>query len=114
MRDQDNRKYERDSLFLVAELRLERDGSPYQVKLRNISNSGLLVEGGMRVSRGRSVWVDLCNIGLVSGRVAWAAGNRCGVAFDQTIDASQVQFPVDDVDLPMRSESVHGPHNPQS
>lgn len=106
MRDQDNRKHERDSLFLVAELRLERDGAPYQVKLRNISDSGLMVEGAMRVSRGRQVWIDLCNVGQVPGTIAWAAGNRCGVAFEQTIDASQVQFPVEDVDLPASSESA--------
>jgi len=113
MRDQDNRKFERDSLFLVAEVRLERDGAPYSVKLRNISDSGLMAEGAMRVSRGRTVWVDLCNIGLVQGTIAWAAGNRCGIAFEQTIDSAMVQYPVEDVDLPVESESTSGRIEPR-
>ena len=99
-RKQDTRQYERDSLFLVAELRLERDGAPYTVKLRNISNSGVMAEGAMRVVRGSTVWVDLRNIGLVAGSIAWAAGDRCGIAFDRPVDAAKVGYPVDDVDLP--------------
>lgn len=101
---QDNRRHDRDSLFLVAELRLERDGAPYDVKLRNISDSGVMAEGAMRVSRGSRVYVDLRNIGIVAGQVAWAAGDRCGIAFDETIQSSLVQFPVGDVDLPERSD----------
>lgn len=97
---QDNRRHGRDSLFLVAELRLERDGPPYDVKLRNISDSGVMAEGAMRVIRGTRVYLELRNIGIVSGHVAWAAGDRCGIAFDESIRSSLVQFPVADVDLP--------------
>lgn len=97
---QDNRRHGRDSLFLVAELRLDRDGAPYEVKLRNISDSGVMAEGTMRVSRGTRVYIDLRNIGIVGGQVAWAAGDRCGIAFDESIRSSLVQFPVTDVDLP--------------
>ncbi len=97
---QDNRRHGRDSLFLVAELRLERDGPPFEVKLRNISDSGVMAEGPMRVSRGTRVYLELRNVGAVAGHVAWAAGDRCGIAFDETIQSSLVQFPVSDVDLP--------------
>lgn len=100
MRKQDNRKHERDSLFLVAGLRLDHDGAPYAVKLRNISASGLMAEGAMRVARGRKVWLELAGIGQVPGTVAWAAGDRCGIAFDSPIDAAMVRFPVEEVDLP--------------
>ncbi|RVQ69687.1 PilZ domain-containing protein [Croceicoccus ponticola] len=103
MRQPEHRKHDRDSLFLVAELRLERDGAPYAVKLRNISDSGVMAEGSMRVARGCPVWVDLHNVGIIAGSVAWAAGDRCGIAFDQTIDASMVSYPVDEIDLPERS-----------
>ncbi|GGD57825.1 PilZ domain-containing protein [Croceicoccus mobilis] len=96
----ENRRHGRDSLFLVAEMRLERDGAPFEVKLRNISDSGVMAEGAMRVSRGTRVYVDLRNVGLVGGQVAWAAGDRCGIAFDEPIRAANVQFPVADVDLP--------------
>ncbi|WP_230292533.1 PilZ domain-containing protein [Croceicoccus sp. Ery5] len=101
---QDNRRHGRDSLFLVAELRLERDGPPYEVKLRNISDSGVMAEGSMRVSRGARIFLDLRNIGIVAGHVAWAAGDRCGIAFDESIRSSLVQFPVADVDLPETDE----------
>lgn len=96
----DNRRQPRDSLFLLADLRLERDGAPYEVKLRNISDSGVMAEGSMRVSRGTRIYIDLRNIGIVGGQVAWAAGDRCGIAFDEPIRAELVQFPVADVDLP--------------
>ncbi|ARU14931.1 PilZ domain-containing protein [Croceicoccus marinus] len=97
---QDNRRHGRDSLFLVTELRLERDGPPYEVKLRNISDSGVMAEGPMRVSRGTRVYLELRNVGTVAGHVAWAAGDRCGIAFDESIRSSLVQFPVSNVDLP--------------
>lgn len=100
MRDQENRKHARDSLFLMAELRLERDGEPYPVKLRNISDAGVMAAGSMRVSRGHSVWLDLPNIGLVCGTVAWAAGDRCGIAFDEPVESAKVGFPVAEVDIP--------------
>ena len=105
---QDNRRHDRDSLFLVAELRLERDGPPYEVKLRNISDSGVMAEGPMRVSRGTRIYLDLRNVGMVAGHVAWAAGDRCGVAFDEPIRSSLVQFPVSDVDLPEGDERENG------
>lgn len=108
MREQDHRKHDRDSLFLVAELRLEQDGAPYGVKLRNISDAGVMAEGSMRVVRGQPVWVELYNIGIVQGTIAWAAGNRCGIAFDQTIKAADVRYPVEDVDLP-EGQRVHLP-----
>ena len=110
---QDNRRHGRDSLFLVAELRLERDGPPYEVKLRNISDSGVMAEGSMRVSRGTRVYIDLHNIGMVAGHVAWAAGDRCGIAFDEPIRSSLVQFPVANVDLPERGD-VNGKENGQA
>lgn len=100
MRSPENRKHERDSLFLMADLRFHADGAPFRVKLRNISDSGLLAEGAMRAVRGQKVTIALANVGAVEGTVAWAAGDRCGIAFDATIDASQVRFPVAEVDLP--------------
>jgi hypothetical protein len=96
-----NRKHERDSLFLVTELRLDLDGPSYRVKLRNISDAGIMAEGPMRVFRGHEVWVYLRNVGWTAGTVAWAAGDRCGIAFDSEIESARVQFPVADVDVPV-------------
>ena len=63
-----------------------------------------MAEGSMRVSRGTRIFLDLRNIGIVSGHVAWAAGDRCGIAFDESIRSSLVQFPVGDIDLPETDE----------
>ena len=106
MAGHDTRKHDRDSLFLMAQLRQEHDGQSLPVKLRNISDSGLLVEGSVRVARGAKVWVDLRNVGWVTATVVWAAGDRFGVAFDAPIEAASVRFPVAEVDLPEPDPAV--------
>jgi len=100
-RKQDQRRQDRDSLFLVAQLRLEHDGAPHSVKLRNISDHGVMAEGAVRLTRGSAVWIELCNVGQVQGKIAWVAGDRCGIAFDNAIDSAKVGYPVDEVDLPV-------------
>lgn len=113
MRSSENRKHERDSLFLMADLRLHADDALFRVKLRNISDSGLLAEGAVRAVRGQKVSIALANVGTVEGTVAWTAGDRCGIAFDATIDASQVRFPVSEVDLPEVPATPATPAAPQ-
>jgi len=110
----DSRRHERETLFLVADLRLQRDGAPVAVKLRNISDSGVMAEGPMRVSPGRKIWIELRNIGIVAGTVAWAAGDRCGIAFEEAIDSGKVRFPVKDVDLPEDADRPYELRNVKS
>lgn len=98
----DTRSQSRDSLFLVAKLRVARDGEPYAVKLRNISDAGVMTEGSVRTTRGQTVWLALPDMGWVEGRVAWSAGDRFGIAFASEIDSKKVRFPVSDVDLPAK------------
>jgi hypothetical protein len=82
----DTRHINRDSLFLMAEVRLEGDSASHKVKVRNLSAGGMMAESDMAVVRGARVTVDLRNLPSIAGTVAWVQENRFGVAFAQEID----------------------------
>lgn len=76
----------RDSLLAKAVLRFPTTGEEGEVRVRNISSGGLMAEAPLRAPRGEAVEVKLRNIGWVSGKVAWVAESRFGIAFDYPID----------------------------
>ncbi len=90
----DTRHIPRDSLFLLASLRLAGDAAEHRVKVRNLSAGGMMAEGDVRVERGTRLAVDLRNIGWVEGAVAWVQDKRFGIAFSEEIDARLVRAPV--------------------
>lgn len=98
----ENRQLGRDSLFLLAELRV--DGSPedIRIKVRNLSAGGMMGEGPARVSRGEIVNVHLRHIGWIEGTVAWVQLDRFGVAFREEIDPKLAREP-----------AVEGAHTPR-
>ena len=78
----DHRQVGRDSLFLMADIRVEGEAGDHRVKVRNLSARGMMAEGGVRVRSGVSVAINLRNIGWVEGKVAWIQDNRFGNAID--------------------------------
>jgi hypothetical protein len=82
----ENRQIARDSLFVMADLRLEGLDTEYRIKVRNLSSGGMMGEGAVRVVRGTMVFVNIRNIGWVEGSVAWVQDNRFGVAFRDEIE----------------------------
>lgn len=76
----------RDSLFVKAVLRFPVGGEEREVRVRNISAGGLMAEAPLRTPRGDTIEVHLRNIGWVTGKVAWVAESRFGIAFDYPID----------------------------
>ena len=80
------REQNRDSLFVKAVLRFPASGEEKEVRVRNISSGGLMAEAPLRTPRGDPLEVHLRNIGWVSGKVAWVAESRFGIAFDYPID----------------------------
>ena len=84
----DTRNISRDSLFLMADVRLEGAEELGRVKVRNLSAGGMMAEGDLRVMRGARLSVKLRNIEWVDGSVAWVQDNRFGIAFDNSIDPS--------------------------
>ncbi|HXD03213.1 MAG TPA: PilZ domain-containing protein [Novosphingobium sp.] len=94
MSDSDNRNISRDSLFILAELRIDGRGDEHRVKVRNLSAGGMMAEGPARVARGERVEVNLRNVGWVEGSVAWVQENRFGIAFAEDLDPSVIRVPV--------------------
>ena len=72
----DNRQIGRDSLFLMADMRLEGADGEHRIKVRNLSPGGMMGEGPVRVLRGAMVAVNIRNIGWVEGSIAWVQDNR--------------------------------------
>ncbi len=88
------RELDRDSLFLKAELRFVGGDNCGEVRIRNLSAGGLMAETPVLTARGDKVELELRNIGRVTGRVAWVAEGRFGVAFDHQIDPKLARKPV--------------------
>lgn len=83
----DTRNLKRDSLFLMADVRLEGSVRSERVKVRNLSDGGMMIEGELIASAGQHVVVTLKKIGEVGGVVAWSQSARVGISFDEPVDA---------------------------
>ncbi|WP_088309168.1 PilZ domain-containing protein [Novosphingobium sp. B 225] len=94
MSDSEHRQIARDSLFVMAELRLDGVGGEHRVRVRNLSSGGLMAEGNLGVQRGQLCWVQIRNIGWVEGSVAWVQDTRFGVAFREEIDPMVARAPI--------------------
>ncbi len=94
MSDSGNRQVGRDSLFVLAELRIDGVESEQRIRVRNLSAGGLMADGAERIQRGQMVWVNLRNLGWTEGAVAWVQDNRCGIAFREEIDPRLARAPV--------------------
>ena len=90
----ETRSVSRDSLFLLADIRVEQNAEVHRVRVRNLSDGGMMGEGHLRVQRGHRVSVELRNVGAVGGTVAWVQDNRFGVAFDEEIESQRARRPL--------------------
>jgi hypothetical protein len=95
----DTRHINRDSLFLMADVRLEGDATAYRVKVRNLSAAGMMADGELPVMRGSRVTVELRNLSPVAGSVAWVQDQRFGIAFAHEIDPKAPRTQVGSGDL---------------
>ena len=91
MSNVDTRQVNRDSLFLLAQVRVDGQDSVSRVKVRNLSAGGMMAEGDSKVVRGSLVAVELRNIGWVEGSVAWKQDDRFGIAFVDEIDPERLR-----------------------
>lgn len=94
MNTSENRQVYRDSLFLMADLRVQGEDGEHRIKVRNLSSGGMMGEGRVRVSRGVMVDVSIRNIGWVTGAIAWVQDDRFGIAFRDEIDPKLAREPV--------------------
>lgn len=95
MTGMETRSVARDSLFLLATVRIEQKSDLHRVRVRNLSDGGMMAEGtNVPVQRGHRVAVELRNIGEVMGSVAWVQDNRFGIAFEIEIDSQRARRPL--------------------
>ena len=106
MTNLDTRQVNRDSLFLLAHVRVDGQDQVTRVMVRNLSAGGMMAEGPTKVVRGSRVAVELRNIGWVDGSVAWKQGDRFGIAFVDEIDPALARGPTESTS----SESYEVPH----
>lgn len=90
----ETRSEARDSLFLLADIRIEQQNETHRVRVRNLSDGGMMAEGHLRVKRGHRLDIGLRNIGQVQGSVAWVQDNRFGIAFDEEVDSQKARRPL--------------------
>jgi hypothetical protein len=84
----------RDSLFLMGRLCFAGDARTRDVRIRNLSEGGLMVEMERKVAIDTPLTLSLRGIGNVTGRVAWCAEGRIGIALDRPIDPKLARKPV--------------------
>lgn len=77
-----NRRQRRSNVLLTAVLELS--GRALEVKLRNLSADGALVEGDMLPVEGAEIRFRRHEL-AVSGKVVWVRGNRAGLSFHQQL-----------------------------
>ena len=102
----ETRSVSRDSLFLLANIRVEQNGDQHRVRVRNLSDGGMMGEGIMPVVRGNRVEVELRNIGVVMGSVAWVQDQRFGIAFDEEVDSQCARKPSDEANASTTGEGI--------
>lgn len=102
MTESEHRQISRDSLFVMAELRLEGVDDVQRVKVRNLSSGGLMAEGATGIARGQLVSIQVRNVGWVEGSIAWVQGVRCGIAFREEIDPRVARMTLGSGEAPPR------------
>lgn len=82
-RDRIERSSPRRNMLLSAEIETAR--AICKVLLRNVSETGVLVEGSGLPGPGEALTLRKGAF-EITGSVAWAMGTRCGVRFDSAVD----------------------------
>jgi len=96
----------RDSLLLVARFRIAGSSETVQVRVRNLSAGGLMADVPKPIDIGTVVEVEVRGVGWISGRIAWIAAGRAGVAFDHVIDPQAARKPVVASSGPVKNKPI--------
>ena len=66
------------------------EGQPFELRLRNISSMGALVESDASVAPGAELTIDIVGVGPVRGLVRWAQSGKFGVQFEREFDLTRL------------------------
>ncbi|MCJ7420637.1 EAL domain-containing protein [Sphingomicrobium astaxanthinifaciens] len=69
------------------------NNQPVEIRLRNISAMGALIECSVPVAPGTELTIDIIGTGPVVGTVRWAQAGRFGVQFDETFNLTRLAPP---------------------
>lgn len=86
-----NRNEMREPLVLMARMRLGRERAARDVKVRNLSANGLMIERDSQADVGTPVWLEIDGVGDITGKLAWSTEGRMGIALDTSIDLDAVR-----------------------
>lgn len=92
--DDGKRRRSRDSLLLIAQLQVAGVPGLHDVRVRNLSEGGLMIEFERALATDTMVTLEIRGIGEVGGRVAWCTEGRLGIALDTPIDPKKARKPV--------------------
>lgn len=90
----DARLTARDSFLLMTVLRDERDCELGPARIRNLSQTGMMVDTTVPLVTGQKLRFDLRGIGLVSGEVVRREVDQFGIMFDECIDPRLARKPL--------------------
>ena len=111
----EHRRAQRTNMFIAATA--EVDGRPVSARIRNMSETGALVELSEPVLKGARIALRRGNQ-AAAGWVAWSAGYKCGIAFSGPVCVAtwmgrpvardaEGQRRVDAIQAQMRGGAVH-------
>ncbi len=66
------------------------NGRPTEIRLRNISAMGALVECSEMVAPGQAMTIDIVGVGPVVGTVRWSQAGKFGVQFTEHFDLARL------------------------
>jgi len=82
-----NRRSRRSPVLLAASIEL--GGAVHEVKLRNLSSEGALIEGAEGLPEYAAI--TFCRKELrARARIAWVQGKHAGIAFDKPLEPAEV------------------------
>ena len=88
------RAAQRDSLFLMGTMTLSGSDTAHQIRIRNLSSTGMMAEGKTLGHVGQEVVIEIKTLGRIGGTVAWITEGRMGIAFAHEIDPQVARQPV--------------------
>ena len=88
------RAAKRDSLYLSADIVVPGVRDTVSVRVRNLSEGGMMVDAHPCFVEHTPIIVELRGIGSVPGRIAWLMAGRTGIAFDTIIDPQKARTPI--------------------
>jgi diguanylate cyclase (GGDEF)-like protein len=66
------------------------EGKPTEIRLRNMSGMGALVECDKPLAPGTALTIDIVGVGPVTGIVRWAQANKFGLLFNEEFDLTRL------------------------